>query len=84
MGESGVPYYSDGNILSILAFFIWIPVAYYGTLRWPPAKAMAVLFFGGLLLLPEIVFFKPPGLPDFSKLDIIPTWILIWALVFHR
>lgn len=84
MGESGVPYYSDGNILSILAFFIWIPVAYYGTLRWPPAKAMAVLFFGGLLLLPEIVFFKPPGLPDFSKLEIVPTWILIWALVFHR
>ena len=79
-----MPYYSDGNILSILAFFIWIPVAYYATLSLPPAKAMAVLFFGGLLLLPEVVFFKPPGLPDFSKLEVIPIWILIWAAVFHR
>jgi hypothetical protein len=79
-----VPYYSDGNILSILAFFIWIPVAYFGTARWPPAKAMAVLFFGGLLLLPEVVFFKPPGLPDFSKLEIVPIWILVWAAIFHR
>ena len=79
-----MPYYSDGNALSILAFFVWIPVAYYGTLRWPPAKAMAVLFFGGLLLLPELVFFKPPGLPNLSKLDVIPIWIFVWALVFHR
>jgi hypothetical protein len=79
-----MPYYSDGNTLSILAFFIWIPVAYFCTLRWPPAKAMAVLFFGGLLLLPEVVFFKPPGLPDFSKLEIVPIWILVWAAVFHR
>jgi len=84
MGESGVLYYTDGNILSVLAFFIWIPVAYYGTLRWPPATAMAVLFFGGLLLLPEVVFFKPRGLPDFAKLEIVPIWILVWAAVFHR
>ncbi len=79
-----MPYYSDGNTLSILAFFIWIPVAYFGVRHWPPAKATAVLFFGGLLLLPEVVFFKPPGLPDFSKLEIVPIWILVWAAVFHR
>ena len=77
-------YYSDGNILSILAFFIWIPVAYFAAWRWPPAKAAAVLFLGGLLLLPELVFFKPPGLPDFAKLEIVPIWILIWVAVFHR
>ena len=77
-------YFTDGNILSILAFFIWIPVALYGMRRWPPATAMAVLFFGGLLLLPEVVFFKPPGLPEFTKLEIIPIWILIGAFIFHR
>ncbi len=77
-------YYSDGNILSVLAFFVWIPVTYFVSWRWPPAKATAVLFLGGLLLLPEVVFFKPPGLPDFSKLEIIPLWILIWAIIFHR
>ena len=77
-------YHTDGNLLSILAFFIWIPIALYGTRRWPPAKAMAFLFFGGLLLLPEVVFFKPPGLPEFKKLDIILVWIFIGAAVFHR
>lgn len=76
--------YSDGNILSVLAFFIWVPVTYFATWRWPPSKATAVLFLGGLLLLPELVFFKPPGLPDFGKLEIVPLWILIWAAVFHR
>jgi len=79
-----VQYYSEGNILSVLAFFIWIPVTYFATWRWPPAKATAVLFLGGLLLLPELVFFKPPGLPDFAKLEIVPIWILIWVAVFHR
>ena len=77
-------YYSDGNILSVLAFFIWVPVTYFATWRWPPSKATAVLFLGGLLLLPELVFFKPPGLPDFGKLELVPIWILIWAAVFHR
>jgi len=79
-----VSYYTDGNVLSILAFFIWIPIALYGARRWPPAKAMAFLFFGGLLLLPEVVFFKPSGLPEFKKLDIILIWILIGAAIFHR
>lgn len=77
-------YYSDGNILSVLAFFVWIPVTYFVSWRSAPAKATAVLFLGGLLLLPEVVFFKPPGLPDFSKLELIPLWILIWAIIFHR
>jgi hypothetical protein len=79
-----VSHFTGGNILSILAFFIWIPVALYGMRRWPPAKAMAFLFFGGLLLLPEVVFFKPPGLPEFTKLELIPIWILIGAAIFHR
>ena len=77
-------YFSGGNILSILAFFIWIPIALDGMRRWPPAKAMAVLFFGGLLLLPQVVYFKPPGLPEFRKLDIILVWLFIGAAVFHR
>ena len=77
-------YYPGGNLLSILAFFIWVPIALYGMRRWSPAKATAVLLFGGLLLLPEVVFFKPPGLPDFAKLEIVPIWILIGAAIFHR
>ncbi len=77
-------YYTAGNILSILAFFIWIPIALYGARRWPPAKAMAYLFLGGVLLLPEVVFFKPLGLPEFAKLEIVTIWILVGAWLFHR
>lgn len=77
-------YYTGGNILSFLAFFIWIPVALYGMRRWPPAMATAVLFFGGLLLLPEVMFFKLPGLLEFAKLEIIATWLFIGAAIFHR
>lgn len=76
-------YYTDGNILAYLAFFIWIPVALYGMWRWPPAKAMAVLFLGGILLLPESMFFKPPGLPKFTKVEVIQLWIFVGALIFH-
>ena len=77
-------YYTGGNIFSLLAFFIWIPIAIWGMRRWPPARATATLYFGGLLLLPEVVFFKPAGLPEFAKLEIIFVWILIGALLFHR
>lgn len=77
-------YYTGGNIFSLLAFFIWIPIAIWGMRRWPPAKATAILYFGGLLLLPEVVFFKPAGLPEFAKLEVIYVWIFIGALLFHR
>ena len=77
-------YYTEGNILSILAFFVWVPVALYGSWRLPPAKAMAWLYLGGLLLLPQVVFFKPAGLPEFGKLELITLWIFVGALLFHR
>jgi hypothetical protein len=73
-----------GNLLSILAFFIWIPIAIYGMRRWPPAKATAVLCLGGLLLLPELVAFKLPAVPEFAKEDIVVTWVFIGAFLFHR
>jgi len=38
----------------------------------------------GLLFLPLRVSFKIPGLPSFSKTEIIILWILIAMLVFHR
>lgn len=77
-------YYTGGNIFSLVAFFLWIPIALYGMRRWPPAKAAATLFFGGMLLLPEVVFFKPPGLPEFAKLEIVSCWIFVGAVLFHR
>ncbi len=77
-------YYTDGNILSVLAFLFWIPIALYGMRRWPPAKATIVVSLGGLLFLPEVVFFKLPLLPEFAKLELISIWIFVGALLFHR
>ncbi len=77
-------YYTDGNILSILVFVLFVPFALYAAYRLPAAKATIVVFLSGLMLLPEIVFFKPMGLPEFRKLEIVCIWILIGAFLFHR
>ena len=50
--SSGVPYYSDGNILSVLAFFIWIPVAYFGTLALASGQGDRSSLSGGLAPAP--------------------------------
>lgn len=76
--------YSPGNILSIVVFFIWIPIAIWGAHRWPPAKATALLLLGGVLFLPELVYFKAPGLPHFKKLEIAIFVFLVGVVLFHR
>jgi hypothetical protein len=74
----------EPNILSYLVFFLWVPFCFWGMRRWPPAKATAILFFAGLLFLPERVSFKLPGVPKFDKPAIIILWIFVALLVFHR
>jgi len=76
--------HSDGNLFSILVFFLWIPVALWGARRWPPAKAAALLFLLPLMFLPELVYFDLPGLPFFNKERIAIFWLLIGVLLFHR
>ncbi len=74
----------EPNILSYLVLLLWAPFCLWGMHRWPPAKATAVLFLGGLLFLPYGVSFKLPGLPSFGKSRILVLWIFIGILVFHR
>lgn len=74
----------EPNILSTLVFFLWVPFCLWGMRRWPPAKATAVLFFAGLLFLPEVVSFTVPGLPPFTKSSILILWIFVGILAFHR
>ena len=76
--------HSAGNIFSLLAFFIWVPIALWGAYRWPPAKAAALLFLLPVMFLPEQVYFKLPGLPEFRKQRIAVFWIFIGVLLFHR
>jgi hypothetical protein len=73
-----------GNIFSLLAFFIWIPIALWGAYRWPPAKAASWLLLLPLMFLPEQTFFKLPGLPEFGKQRIAIFWLLVGVFLFHR
>ena len=72
------------NIFSQLAFFIWIPIALWGAYRWPPAKAAALLSLLPVMFLPELIAFKPPGLPEFGKSQIAIFWLFTGVLLFHR
>ena len=74
----------EGNILSYLAFFIWVPIVLWGAHRWPPAKAAGWLLVLPLMFLPELMFFKPPGLPEFAKDRIAILWLFIGVVLFHR
>jgi hypothetical protein len=76
--------FSPGNALSILVFFLWIPIAIWGARRWPPAKACALLLLLPLMFLPEVVYFDLPGLPKFGKQEVAKVWLLIGVLLFHR
>jgi len=76
--------HEQGNLFSQLAFFIWIPIALWGARRWAPAKAAALLLLLPLMFLPELVSFKPPGLPEFAKDQIAIFWLFVGVLLFHR
>lgn len=76
--------YSQGNIFSILVFFLWIPIALWGARRGPPARAAALLLLLPVLFLPERVSFNLPGLPEFEKERIAIFWLFVGVLLFHR
>ena len=76
--------HTQGNILSLLVFFVWVPMALWGAKRWPPAKTAAILLLVPLMFLPEKVYFKAPGFPRFTKDEIAVFWLFIGVLLFHR
>ena len=75
---------SQGNIFSVLVLFAWVPLALWIASRWPPSKAAALLLLIPVMLLPEGVDFKLPGLVEFTKGRIAVFWLLIGVLLFHR
>jgi len=76
--------YSPGNVLSILVFFLWIPIAIWGAYRWSSAKTGVLLLLLPLMFLPELVYFDLPGLPRFTKVEVAKLWLLVGVLLFHR
>ncbi|NLY93790.1 MAG: hypothetical protein GXY23_07140 [Myxococcales bacterium] len=49
-----------------------------------PVRTATSVFFAGFLLLPEQTFWKIPGLPEFGKNSIVPLWVLLGLVSFHR
>jgi hypothetical protein len=76
--------HSEGNFLSILVFFLWVPFALWGARRWPPAKGAALLLLLPVMFLPERVEFRISGVPPLGKNEIAIFWILVGILLYHR
>ena len=74
----------QGNLLTSLAFIVWIPIALWGAYRWPTAKAAALLFLLPVMYLPERITFKLGGLPPFTKGRIAVLCLLVGFFLFHR
>lgn len=75
---------SPGNVLSILVFFLWIPIAIWVARRFSAPKAGALLMLLPVMFLPELVYFDLPGLPRFGKLEVAKLLLLTGVLLFHR
>ena len=75
---------TEGNALSVLVFFLWVPFALWGAKRWPPAKATSLLLLLPVMFLPERVEFKLPGLPPFTKTEVAVLWLLVGVWLYHR
>ena len=72
------------NLLSYLVDFLWVPAVLLLLKRGPVARSTAIAVMAGILLLPELLEFKLPGVPAFRKQDIISTWIFVGIVWFHR
>jgi hypothetical protein len=58
---------NEGGILANGALLLWTPLAIVLFLTMRPERAALITIFGGLLFLPELVSFKIPMLPPFTK-----------------
>jgi len=76
--------HTDGNALSVLVFFLWIPFALWGASRWPPAKAASLLLLLPMMFLPERVRFNIFGILTLTKNEIALLCLWAAAFFFHR
>ena len=74
----------SANLFSYIVDYAWVPIALLVMSRLPAAKATITLYMAGVLLLPEVVSFKLPGVPEFAKQEIISLWVTVGVLAFHR
>jgi hypothetical protein len=55
----------------------------FGILRTRPHIALLFSMLGGMLLLPEVHAYNPPGLPELGKREITSLSVLVAALAFQ-
>ncbi len=76
----------QGNLLATLVFFLWVPLTLWVMRRHRqrPALAAGALLLGAVMFLPEVVSFKLPGIPPFSKYGIALVWVSVGIVIWHR
>jgi hypothetical protein len=76
----------QGNLFATLAFLLWVPLTLWVMRRYRqrPALSTASLLFGAVMFLPEVVHFKVPGIPPFTKYGIASLWVSIGIAIWHR
>ncbi len=73
----------EGNLVTTLAFLLWVPVCLYFAKRYRPAVAAVLAILGGAMALPELIEFAIPGLPPFDKRNIPTLWLLIGFAIWR-
>jgi hypothetical protein len=74
-------WYGQPNTLSYIALVLWAPITLLLFARLRPPLAAALALVGGMLYLPEVIFFNPPILPELDKRTIPPLAALVGCLL---
>src|SRR5687767_12886643 len=74
-------WYGQPNSLSYIALVLWAPITLLLFARLRPPLAAAIALVGGMLFLPEVIFFNPPLLPELDKRTIPPLAALVGCLL---
>ena len=70
-----------GNILSILATYLFLPLGLYLFVRYPPQRAVILVFIIGFLFLP-VTSVKFPLIPPYGKITAASYVVLIATAIY--
>src|SRR5690606_26531150 len=74
------------NIFAEAVFFLYVVFALLVMRRYRtrPALSIGIPLFAAIMFLPQIVSFKVPGVPAFTKESVATFWAAVGVFVWHR
>jgi hypothetical protein len=72
----------NGNILTPIALFGWVPVVLALFCAMPPRRAVIVAYLGAWLFLPMAAYKPVDGLPEYTKTSATCVGVLLAAAIF--